>query len=211
MSATLRAIDTLRGTNFCNTSSVTFGGVAAFSFSILSDTVIVAEIGVGASGNIMVVTPFGADTLSGFVYIPSPYITSFDPLFGGEASIITIKGKYFTGVTAVEFGGIAVQSFTVVSDSVITATLAKGITGSIVITNQYRTGSISQLFTYRPVITSFTPKTGPAGTLVTISGYGFNVTLTNNYVFIGGVQARTLSATSTSLVVETTVGQANHF
>ena len=211
MSATARAIDTLRGTSFCGASLVTFGGAVPFSFSVLSDTVIIAEIGKGASGNIIVVTPFGADTMPGFVYIPSPYIASFDPLFGGEGSIITIKGKYFTGVTAVEFGGIGAQAFTVVSDSVISATAAKGVTGSIIITNQFGSGSIPWQFTYRPVITSFTPKSGPAGTLVTISGYGFNVKPSNNYVYIGGVQARTLSATPTSLVVETTVGQSNHF
>jgi len=48
-------------------------------------------------------------------------------------------------------------------------------------------------------ITNFTPKSGPVGTSVSITGTGFNSTLTNNIVFFGSTQANVTAATSTSL------------
>lgn len=50
-------------------------------------------------------------------------------------------------------------------------------------------------------ISSFTPTTGPTGTVVTITGTGFDNTTTNNVVFFGATQATVSSATTTSLVV----------
>ncbi|MFH0989347.1 MAG: FG-GAP-like repeat-containing protein [bacterium] len=52
-----------------------------------------------------------------------------------------------------------------------------------------------------PSITSFTPTSGPIGTMVTITGTNFNTTLSNNVVYFGGVKAKVNSAASTTLVV----------
>ena len=43
--------------------------------------------------------------------------------------------------------------------------------------------------TLPPVITSFTPTSGPSGTTVTITGTNFNTTASNNIVWFGAVQA----------------------
>jgi hypothetical protein len=55
-------------------------------------------------------------------------------------------------------------------------------------------------------ITNFTPKSGPVGTSVSITGTGFNSTLTNNIVFFGATQASVTAANSTSLTVAVPAG-----
>ena len=51
------------------------------------------------------------------------------------------------------------------------------------------------------VITSFTPESGPVGTVVTINGSGFSTSTTGNIVLFGAVKAQVTAASSTSLKV----------
>jgi hypothetical protein len=53
----------------------------------------------------------------------------------------------------------------------------------------------------KPVITDFSPKSGPVGTVVTINGNNFSSSLANNTVFFGTIKANVLSATNTQLTV----------
>lgn len=55
-------------------------------------------------------------------------------------------------------------------------------------------------------ITSFTPLSGAVGTLVTITGTGFNATPSNNKVFFGATQATVSAASTTSLTVSVPSG-----
>ncbi|MGN6421253.1 MAG: FG-GAP-like repeat-containing protein [Pseudobacter sp.] len=57
--------------------------------------------------------------------------------------------------------------------------------------------AISQI----PVISSFTPLSGPAGTVVTITGTNFNTTASRNIVWLGGMRCTITSASATSLTV----------
>ncbi|MFQ5511713.1 MAG: Ig-like domain-containing protein [Candidatus Krumholzibacteriia bacterium] len=57
-------------------------------------------------------------------------------------------------------------------------------------------------------ITSLAPTHGPAGTPVTISGFGFEATLADNIVTFGGVSATVLSASPSQLVFEVPVNAA---
>ena len=63
---------------------------------------------------------------------PTPIVTGVSPNLvthlGGTT--VTISGKFFTGATSVTFGGAAATSFTVTSDTVITAKAPVGTTGS---------------------------------------------------------------------------------
>ena len=58
----------------------------------------------------------------------------------------------------------------------------------------------------KPVITSFSPQSGPVGTTVTISGSGFNTTPANNIVFFGAEFASVSASTATSLTVSVPAG-----
>lgn len=60
---------TITGTNFTGTTSVSFGGMAASSFTVVSPTTISAIVASGATGSVSVTTPGGTATRSGFTYI----------------------------------------------------------------------------------------------------------------------------------------------
>ena len=128
---------TITGKYFTGTIEVSFGGKGATSYSMITDTSIIAIVGAGATGNVIVRTANGADTLGGFTYgsaAPSPAINSFNPATAGTGTTVTINGKNFSGVTAVSFGGISANSFQLVSDTVITAIVGGGASGIISIT-----------------------------------------------------------------------------
>src|SRR5688500_10967992 len=103
-----------------------------------------------------------------------PQITSFSPATSGSGATITITGGNFTGVTAVSFGGVPAASFTVVNSTTITAVIASGASGNVVVTAPHGTGSLAG-FTFfgTPTITSFTPASATSGTTVTITGTNF--------------------------------------
>jgi hypothetical protein len=58
----------------------------------------------------------------------------------------------------------------------------------------------------QPVVTSFSPASGPAGTSVTITGSNFNTTAASNIVFFGAVKATVTAASPGSLTVTVPVG-----
>lgn len=64
----------------------------------------------------------------------------------------------------------------------------------------------STLVLSQPVITSFTPTSGPVGTSVTISGTGFSSTPANNIVYFGATRATVTAATATQLTVTVPIG-----
>ena len=58
----------------------------------------------------------------------------------------------------------------------------------------------------QPVISSFTPTSGPIGTSVTITGSNFNATIASNVVYFGATQATVTAASDTSLTVTVPAG-----
>ncbi|MFZ4561426.1 MAG: FG-GAP-like repeat-containing protein, partial [Saprospiraceae bacterium] len=57
-----------------------------------------------------------------------------------------------------------------------------------------------------PVVLEMLPESGPVGTVLTLSGTGFNPVAAKNVVYIGPVAAKVLSATATSLSVRVPEG-----
>lgn len=79
----------ITGTNFTDIASVSFGGVPATSFDVVSSTSITAVVGAGASGDVSVSTSHGTGTLAGFNFVFSLPPANFKVL----ASSATCKGS----------------------------------------------------------------------------------------------------------------------
>jgi hypothetical protein len=148
---------TITGHDFTGATAVKFGSTAAQSFTVNSDSSItaVAPAGTGAV-DVTVTTPGGQSPTSQadmFAYIP-PTVSSISPARGARTggTKVTISGHDFTGATAVQFGGSAAKSFTVNSDTSITAVSPKAPVGTIDITvsigNSQSATSSSDRFTY---------------------------------------------------------------
>jgi hypothetical protein len=103
---------------------------------------------------------------------PFPAITSFTPTSGGNGTQVVITGQNFTDVTSVNFGGIPATSFTVDSDTLITAVVGSGDTGKITVTSVFGTAVSAADFTFVRTVNfistmphgSSAPGTGPTGT-----------------------------------------------
>ncbi|MBS2964979.1 IPT/TIG domain-containing protein [Actinocrinis puniceicyclus] len=122
---------TITGTGLSGATSVMFGSKPATSFAVNSDTSITATAPAQADGtiDITVTTPAaGTSTPAStdhYTYDePAPTITRISPSQGPKSggTAVTITGSDFTGTTAVKFGTVAATSFTVISDTSITAT-----------------------------------------------------------------------------------------
>ena len=209
---------TLSGSGFMGTTAVTFGGTAATSFTVNSDTSITAITPAHAAGSVAVAVtaPGGSATLPGaFTYdLPVPTLTSVAPSNGPDAggTSVTLSGSGFTGTTGVTFGGTAATSFTVNSDTSITATTPAHAAGAVAVAITAPGGSatLPGAFTFElpvPTLTSVSPSNGPdaGGTSVTLSGSGFTGT---TVVTFGGTAATSFTVNSDSSITATTPAHA---
>ena len=114
---------------------------------------------IGADGTIYVGSDDGK--LYAITQQPPPTITSFTPTNGSVQTVVTITGANFTGATAVDFGGTAAASFTVVSDTSISATVGKGATGVIAVTTLGGMATSTGVFTYTPPLAKVTLSATP--------------------------------------------------
>jgi parallel beta-helix repeat protein len=80
----------------------------------------------------------------------APGITSFSPTFGGTGTSVVITGSNFTGATSVKFGAAEASSFTVDSQTLITAFVGGGATGKISVTTPGGTSTSTDTFTFVP-------------------------------------------------------------
>lgn len=138
------------GTGFRGTTSVSFGGVFATSFTVVSDTQINAIVSLtGASGNVVVITSNGTATRAGFTISPPPVASVFSPTSGKSGTQVTILGTNFIGTTIVRFGGVPAAGFTVISATQIEAIVGSGASGDITVSTP---GGIVTLpgFTFLP-------------------------------------------------------------
>ncbi|ASV31702.1 LamG-like jellyroll fold domain-containing protein [Maribacter cobaltidurans] len=81
-----------------------------------------------------------------------PVISNFSPIAAGNGETVTINGSNFLGTTEVNFGDTAATSFTVVSNTEITAVVGTGASGDITVTspggNDTETGFIYKVAQY---------------------------------------------------------------
>ena len=127
------------------------------------------------------------------------------PVAGGTS--VTITGTSFLATTAVHFGVVVAEGYTVNSSISISATSPAGsVLGSVpvTVTNPTGTSALSgtDLFTYYaiPAVTLLSPAAGPlgGGTLVTITGTGFVVGSGTTTVAFGAGAGTSVSCASTT-------------
>jgi len=196
----------LTGNQFQNASAVTFGGVPAASFFYQSPTQLVAIPAAGASGAIVVTTPYGSGEWAGFTFVSTPRLTSFVPVSGTTGTVVTITGSHLDSITSVSFGGVPAQSFALVSPDTLTAVVGAGGSGNVTVSMPYDSASQGGFFfAGAPVIGSISPADVGPGSTVTITGS--NLTATQS-VLLGGVAASSFTVVNASTIIATVGGTA---
>ena len=123
---------------------------------------------------------------------------------GVVGSSIGVLGQNFTGTTKVSFSGVP-SSYTVISDTYLTATVPNGAkTGSVTVTKTGSTLKSNSIFRVTPQITSFNPPSGPVGISVVITGVSL---IQTTKVTFRGVKATAFTRNSdTQLTATVPVG-----
>ncbi|MEP6736643.1 MAG: IPT/TIG domain-containing protein [Chryseolinea sp.] len=170
----------IKGKYLATAASVTFKDKAVTSFESKADDLIKVTVPDGlplGALDVFVTAQGGVSPTHTFTVVGKPVINSFTPTFGSAGKIVTINGVYFEDASKIYFD-TAKAAFTIQSASVIAATVpVNARTGKLKVVAPGGTAISTLDFTVKvaPVIVSFTPSTGIAGTLVTLNGSGFDV------------------------------------
>jgi hypothetical protein len=129
----------ITGCGFTGATGVLFGATPSPSFTVQDDAVIFAVPPTPGSGtvDIRVVTPLGTSAttlIDRFAYVAPPTVTTITPSTGSVCgnSTVVLTGSGFSNVGAVSLDGIPVQSYTVNSDTQITAfTSVSDVAGNV--------------------------------------------------------------------------------
>jgi hypothetical protein len=184
-------------------AGITVVGTPVSTFSSLTANILIAGNATLGAQNISVTTPGTgnlSNTLPFTVFALSPLLNANGiaptTAAAGTTIPVTLTGRGFTGTTSVNTGvglGITVTSFSIVSDSQITATFAIALnatTQQISVTNPNGTSN-SLTFGIVPTLSNINPTSKPASlsVLVTLTGTsltgatsinaGANITVTN--------------------------------
>ena len=190
---------TISGLNFTGATRVDFRSYAAVH-TVINDTTIVAYFpSLATTGKIGVTTPAGrtvSDT--DFTLVEGTKIISFSPASGKAGQVVVITGVMFNVVIGVNFNGFAAQSYTIDSDTQITAVVPSNATsGKIYLDIPHASKYSNTAFTVLPDITSFAPLKGKPGDTVTIQGTGLADILD---VKFDGISAASWTRVNTSTI-----------
>jgi hypothetical protein len=178
---------TITGTNFTAGCGVTvkdlyLGGrlVPSGNITVVSATQInVVMPSTASSGTVQVIRTDNANaTRTGFLF-NAPRPISFTPTSGTTGTAVIITGQNFSGTSGaagVRINGVNAASYTVDSDSQITAFPAatSALTGTVVVTNSNGNGALGTFtFTPPPFVDGFYASRGAVGDTVTIFGRNF--------------------------------------
>ncbi len=157
------------------------------------------------NGMIYGLTTRGGPNLSqdGVLYqidIGVPHFVSLENRWATAGQTVGILGTGLTGTTSVKFGS-APASFTVVSDSYLTAVVPNdGTSGVVTVTTPSGTLTSNRSNFVVPTISAISPDSGPVGTKVTITGSGF---MGASQVKFGGVKAVSYTVNSGTTITAT--------
>jgi IPT/TIG domain-containing protein/FG-GAP repeat protein/VCBS repeat protein len=202
---------TLTGSGFLDdapgTNSVTFGGVAASAVSVLSNTELSCATPPGPAGavvDVAVANANGSATLFGaYTYASEALlvVSSSTPNKGSTlgSTLVTLGGMGFVPGLDVRFGGVSASNVNVLDANTLTCLTPPGTGAGWVDVSVHGPGSASLALGYRfvdpPVLLALEPPFGdPAGgTMVVLTGSGFQQDGGENLVTFGGVPAVNVS------------------
>ncbi|WP_353227163.1 putative Ig domain-containing protein [Pseudomonas qingdaonensis] len=206
----------ISGTGLTGTTSLTFGGTPASSFTVNSSTSITAIAPAHAAGpvNVVATTPGGSATsVNAYTYLAVPTLNTVTPNSGpiGGGTSVTLTGTGLTGASSVTFDGVSATGWTINSPTQITATIPAGNAGvvNVSVTTAAGSASLTNAFTYIAP-----PVAGPVSASVGHNSSANPVTLSLS----GGVASSvaistsashgTVTASGTSVTYTPTVGFA---
>ncbi|MCG8608250.1 DNRLRE domain-containing protein, partial [bacterium] len=171
---------TISGQNFGGVTAVTFNGFSAAITSNTGSELVVLVPSGATTGRIEVTNADGVgESGSDFTVIQPPVLSNFSPTSGAVGTEVTITGSNLSAVSLLKFNGLASATLDVDSASQLRATVPSGASsGLIELSNAAGSASSASPFTIAqiPVVSSFSPMSGIAGTVVTISGSNFTGT-----------------------------------
>jgi uncharacterized repeat protein (TIGR03803 family) len=139
------------------------------------------------SGEIFGLTERGGGAGKGVVFSFNDDVAPFALLnirAGVVGKTVGILGSELSSTSKVTFNGTP-ASFTVVSDTYLTAKVPSGETGFVTVTTSSGTLLSSKIFKVIPTITGFTPTTGRVGGSVVLTGTGL---IQASAITVGGVK-----------------------
>ncbi|MGC3997890.1 MAG: IPT/TIG domain-containing protein [Anaeromyxobacter sp.] len=153
------------------------------------------------AGNIITVTASPIASLT---------LTDFSPHAGGFGQIVTVHGSGFGPSTIlgdVMLGDTRITPIATTASMITFAVPEGAASGRITVEAGERTVTSSADFTVIPDVrvTDFWPKAAPVGALVTVSGFNFDRTTTNNTLQIGAGQVAVQSASLNSLTTRPSI------
>jgi hypothetical protein len=178
------ALDTRTTTLYVGTDVGVFastdGGVSWQHFTGLPN-VVVMDLKLDLVTNQLVALTHGRGAWKLPVSVASPTVTKVSPAKGlvDGGTTVTITGTNFTGATTVKFGSVNASSFTVKSETTITAVSPAEAAGTVDVrvTTPAGTSAVSSVdrFKFFPTVSKVVPSEGPVagGTSVTVTGKGF--------------------------------------
>lgn len=151
---------------------------------------------------VVVVTPKPAAPAAPTGSYAQPGIMSFSPASGGPGTVVTVYGNGFTGSNLAWVGAARNGSVKVLGDTQVQVTIPVGATtGAIGIFNPAKVAFTANAFTVTAAtavnpqqsVVSFSPASGPVGTVVTVNGSGFTG---SNVAWVGAAHGGTVKVIS---------------
>lgn len=207
---------TVQGTGFTGATAVDFGATPATSFTVNSDTEIVATVPAHTAGTVDVRVAGSGGASPGsvgsqYTYLDVPVVSSLTPGAGPTTggTSVAITGTGFSPGATVTFGGANATAVQWVSTSQLVVTSPARPIGieDVVVTTAGGSSAAGVTFEYvaRPVVDGIQPDSGPVagGTVVTVTGSGFTGA---SQVFFGADPALSFTVDSSTRITAVSPG-----
>jgi len=202
---------TITGTGFLTNPTVTIGGLACSSTTLVSATSITCRTPAASAGTadvrVMNEDEQSGSLVNGYAFIAPPVVTSISPSVGSTAggNTVTITGTGFLSGATVTMGSSACTSVNVLFPTQLTCETpahAAGVVDINVTNSDGQTSQLSTAYAYLtpPIITGVSPASGTTGggTSITVTGTSFS---SDAVVTVAGSVCTPVSISSSTQII----------